>query len=198
MTIMAARPSPATTPPEDAVVPERGRGAPEPGTEIPSHYRYCYGCGVDHDCGLHMRLFAGEGLTLTGEFTVSPLQQGAPGLAHGGLLGAAFDEVMGAANWLLMAPAVTARLEVDFAAPVPVGETLYLRAEVVAVQGRKVYTIASGHLGGPGGVLATTARGLFLQVPLEHFTSNGSPEQVEQAAQDKAGNPSRPWLEINP
>ena len=198
MTIMAARPSPATTPPADAVVPQRGTGAPAPGTEIPSHYRYCYGCGVDHGSGLHMKLFAGEGLTLRGEFTVSEQQQGAPGLAHGGLLGAAFDEVMGAANWLLMAPAVTARLEVDFAAPVPVGQTLYLRAEVLAVQGRKVYTVASGCLGEPGGLLATTARGLFLQVPLEHFASHGSPDQVARAAQDKAGNPSRPWLEINP
>jgi len=35
--------------------------APPPGTELPSHYHRCYGCGPDHAAGLRMRMTVGEG-----------------------------------------------------------------------------------------------------------------------------------------
>lgn len=198
MNIIAARPSEATSPPPGVTIPPRSVAAPEPGVDIPVHYRFCYGCGTDHECGLHMKLTAGTDLSVDGEFLVTDLQQGAPGLAHGGLLAAAFDEVMGATNWLLMNPAVTARLEVDFTSPVPVGETLYLRAAVIGMAGRKVYTVANGRLGSHEGQVAVSARGLFLQVDPAHFTRHGEPSRVHAAAVDKGDNPQRPWLELNP
>ena len=67
-------------------MPERHPLAPKPGEEIPSHLSMCFGCGSDHPTGLHMKSIAGEGLTATCEFTVTEMHQGAPGLAHGGLL----------------------------------------------------------------------------------------------------------------
>ena len=65
-----------------------------------------------------MSITAGEGLTVSGDFTVTEHLQGAPGLAHGGLLTAAIDEILGSLNWLLAGPAVTGRLECDFRRPV--------------------------------------------------------------------------------
>jgi len=179
-------------------VPERNPQAPVPGAEIASHYSRCFGCGEDHHTGLHMRMYAGSGLTLRAEFTVTEHHQGAPGLAHGGLLAAAFDETLGATNWLLATPAVTGRLETDFRRPVPVGETLYINAEIIGVHGRKVYTRAIGRLGSPDGRVAVTASALFVQVPLEHFVKNGRAQDIEQAAADRAVRASVHALEMNP
>ncbi len=187
-----------TTPPPDAVLPERNPNAPAPGQPIPSHYTRCFVCGDDHEAGLHLELVAGEGVALTGTFTVSEHHQGAPGLAHGGLLTAAFDDALGSLNWLLSAPAVTGRLETDFRRPVPVGSTLHIRAEVVGVKGRKVFTKAVGRLGSPDGPVALTAAALFIQVPIEHFTANGRPEDVEKAREDRAVRRSVENLEVNP
>ena len=54
---------------------------------------------------------------------VGDYHQGAPGLAHGGIIATAMDEAMGALNRLLLVPVVTVHLEVDYVRPVPVGST---------------------------------------------------------------------------
>jgi acyl-coenzyme A thioesterase PaaI-like protein len=180
------------------VLPERNPNAPAPGQPIPSHYSRCFVCGSEHEAGLRLAVVAGEGLTLDGTFTVTDVHQGAPGLAHGGLLTAAFDDALGSLNWLLTAPAVTGRLETDFRRPVPVGSTLFIHAEVVGVKGRKVFTRAVGRLDAPDGPVALTAAALFIQVPLEHFTTHGRPEDVERAREDRAVRRSVDNLEVNP
>jgi acyl-coenzyme A thioesterase PaaI-like protein len=187
-----------TTPPPDAVLPERSPVAPAPGDPIPSHYSRCYGCGSDHPTGLHLTLTAGEGLKLHGTFTVTEEHQGAPGLAHGGLLTTAFDDALGSLNWLLSSPAVTGRLETDFRRPVPVGSTLHIEAEVLGVKGRKVFTRATGRLDAPDGPIALTAAALFVQVPVEHFTTHGRAEDVDRAREDRAVRSSLSNLEVNP
>lgn len=187
-------PQSPTTPPPHAVMPSRHPQATPVGQEIPSHYERCYGCGPKHPAGLHMRVVAGD-LSVHAVFEVTDMHQGAPGLAHGGLLGTAFDEALGALNWLLLVPAVTARLEVDFRRPVPVGSVLHIDARLVGQDGRKVYTRAVGRLG-PEGPIALTASALFLQVPLEHFSHHGRETDVLAAAAERSspGN----GLEVNP
>lgn len=186
-------------PPAGAAAPARGSSAPPPGTELHSHYRHCYGCGPDLPAGLQLRLRTGEGLSVHGVFVVTQDHQGAPGLAHGGLLATAMDEVLGSLNWLLSAPAVTASLSVDFLRPVPVGSELHLLAQIVGQDGRKVYSAGTGTVDGPDGPVAITARATFVQVPLEHFRTHGRAEDVAEAAAARA-----PWaadraaMEINP
>ena len=187
-----------TTPPPDATVPERHPGAPAPGYVIESHYELCFGCGARHPTGLHMVVTAGEGLTVRGVFTVSPHHQGAPGLAHGGILTTAFDDVLGTLNWLLQTPAVTARLEVDFRRPVPVDSVLYLDAEIISTLGRKVYTRGVGRLDAPDGRVALTAAALFIQVDLSHFRDHGRPEDLDQAMRDGQVRGALERLELNP
>ncbi len=194
-----------TTAPSDAVMPLRSPNAPSPGEPVPSHYRWCFGCGADHPTGLHLQITAGEGLRVSGRFMASEHHQGAPGLAHGGVLTTALDEILGSLNWLLAGPAVTARIEVDFRRPVPVGETLVIDGEVVGVKGRKVFTRAVGRLAEPDGPIAVTATALFIQVGLQHFVDHGTAAQVRQAIEDRAsGGPAwRPegeeyTVELNP
>ena len=190
--------SPAIDPPADAILPPRHPDAPAPGEQIGSHYAECFGCGEDHPTGLHLHVLAGEGLTLTATFEVTRDHQGAPGLAHGGLLSCAFDEALGALNWLLLMPAVTGRLETDFRRPVPVGSVLHVRAAIVGVSGRKIFARAVGHLDGPEGPLAVTAAALFLAVPMQHFRSHGRAEDVDRAISEGRVGRVREDFEVNP
>lgn len=168
-----------------SIVPQRHAHAPQPGSVLPSHYKYCFGCGPDHPSGLHLKVVVGEGLDVTGLFLVTADHQGATGLVHGGLLAAAFDETLGALNWLVLAPAVTGRLEVDFRKPVPVGSEITIRAKVDSVDGRKVWCSGVGTFA--DGTVAAESRGLFIQVPLEHFQQHRAGEE-----------PTPGGLEINP
>ncbi len=173
---------PSTTPPEGAMIPARHPNAPEIGTKIPSHFGHCFGCGELHPTGLHLVAHAGAEADLTAEFTVTENHQGAPGLAHGGLLSLAFDEALGKLMWLIRAPAVTARLETDFLKPVPMGTTLHITARITGQVNRKVYTAAEGRLGGPDGEIAVKAAALFVIVPMSHFLENAPKEYLEHIA----------------
>lgn len=158
--------------------------APAPGELLGAHYEHCFGCGGGQPHGLHLEARAGEGVTVTAEFTVKPAHQGAPGLAHGGVLATALDETLGSLNWLLRVIAVTGRLETDFVRPVPVDTVLYLEAEVTAVAGRKIYCTAVGRTGGPQGPVAVRADALFIEVKVDHFIDNGRPEEIQAAMAD--------------
>ena len=189
---------PGTIPPPSATIPVRPAGAPPPGTPLGSHYAHCFGCGPQVPGGLHLALTAGEGLTVSAEFQVTAVHQGAPGLAHGGLLACAFDEALGAVTWLARVPAVTAALHTDFRAPVPVGSTLHIVAEVTGVAGRKVYTAATGRLGYPSGRVAVQAAALFVAVPLSHFKEHGRPEDVAAAAAQRDVLAALRDFDVNP
>jgi acyl-coenzyme A thioesterase PaaI-like protein len=173
---------PSTTAPEGSPIPERHAQAPVPGSKIPSHFGHCFGCGELHPTGLHLVAYAGEGLDITAEFTVNENHQGAPGLAHGGLLSLAFDEALGKLMWLLRAPAVTGRLETDFIKPVPMGSTLHITAEITGQVNRKVYTSAIGRLNSPDGEIAVRAAALYVIVPMDHFMNNAPKEYLAQMA----------------
>jgi hypothetical protein len=64
---------------------------------------------------------------------------------------------------------VTVRLESDFRRAVPLGTELFVRSEVVARAGRKIYLHALARMDAPDGPVAVEARALFLVVPGEHF-----------------------------
>ena len=189
----------STTPPSGATIPERHPLSPKTGTQIPSHFKHCFGCGELHPTGLHLVAHVGEGADITAEFKVSENHQGAPGLAHGGLLSLAFDEALGKLMWLLRAPAVTARLETDFLKPVPIGTKLHISARITGQVNRKVYSEAEGRLGGPDGDIAVRAAALFVIVPMRHFLENAPSEYLEAMRK----NPELmsfvdPEFEVNP
>jgi len=189
----------STIPPVGAELPTRHQLSPATGTKIPSHFAHCFGCGDLHPTGLHLVAHVGQDVDITAQFTVTENHQGAPGLAHGGLLSLAFDEALGKLMWLLRAPAVTARLETDFIKPVPIGQTLFITARITGQINRKVYTEAVGRLGGIDGEIAVEASALFVIVPMKHFIENMPKEYHEYIK----ANPDvlafvDPEFEINP
>jgi len=192
------RATPTKGVPTDAVLPPRHPDAPAPGQQIASHYHLCVGCGLDHPTGLRVVVTAGDGLTLSGSFTVTEDHQGAPGLAHGGMLTLAFDEVLGSLIWLVGVPAVTGHLETDFRRPVPVGTTLHITAQVDGQSGRKLYVSAAGRADAPDGPVAVRANAVFVIVGAEHFVAHGRPEDVDAAlARDDVRRVARAF-EVNP
>lgn len=124
----------------------------------------CLGCGTGHPHGLHMSLFAGDDMTISGTVEITDMHQGAPGLAHGGMLALVMDELLGSCNWLLYWKSVTAHLEVDFTRPVPVGTTLALFAEGVKVERRKFYVRGEARLGSPDGEVCVRSEALFVRI----------------------------------
>jgi acyl-coenzyme A thioesterase PaaI-like protein len=143
--------------------------APPIGTVLPEHYAGCFGCGSEHPSGLHLSVVVADTFVVTSSFVVTTAHQGAPGLAHGGVMTAAMDEITGFVIYLVRRPAVTARLETDFSRPVPLGTEVFLRSECTAVEGRKIYLHAQACLGAPDGPLALETRALFISVGGEHF-----------------------------
>jgi acyl-coenzyme A thioesterase PaaI-like protein len=155
-----------------------------------------------------MHVVAGEGLTVHGRFVLSEHHQGAPGLAHGGLIALAMDEVLGGLGWLLQTPMVTGRLQVEYLRPAPIGTMLDLDAEVAGVCGRRIFCRGAARVApdgdgreeGPGPMLAR-AHAVFVAVPLEHFRTHGRTDEVDAAAERASGHaPSvaeRGW-QVNP
>ena len=150
---------------------------------LPSHYDRCFGCGPKHPTGLHLQM-SGAGLKVKGSFTVTEHHQGAPGLAHGGVIAAAMDEGMGYFLWLLETMAVTAHIEVDFKRPVPMGARLELEGEVTKVEGRKIFATMTGSVDGE---VAVAAKALFLKVDVGHFAPHA--EKVGVTRMERTYNP---------
>jgi acyl-coenzyme A thioesterase PaaI-like protein len=188
---MNMKPS-ASLVPEGAILPERSFNAPKPGDQLFSHNKSCFGCSEEHESGLHMVLYAGSDLSVVGTFTVTSHHQGASGLAHGGLLSTALDEILGSLNWLLGEPAVTGRLECEFLSPVPVGSVLYLHAEILGKERRKIYSVATARLGSADGPVAVIAHSIYIQVGIEHFIRNGNRLMVDDVGSNALD------FEVNP
>jgi len=185
--------------PEDLRSPMAAPDAPAPGTMLGQHYARCYGCGVAQPAGLQMTFTVGDDVHVISEFVVTDDHEGAPGLAHGGLLAAALDETQATLLWVLRMPAVTARLETDFLAPVPVGSIVRIEARCLGFVDRKIYTSAEGllvaHQGDSTGVLAVRSSALFVTVPVQHFTAFGRADLVEASMSRDAG---AAHIEVNP
>ena len=142
---------------------------------LPSHYPMCFGCGPEHPTGLKLQMWGDEN-RVSGSFTVTEHHQGAPGLAHGGVLAAALDEGMGYLLWLLMAPAVTGHLEIDYRKPVPVGSRVELQGAVEKQEGRKIYARMHGLIDDS---VVLEASAIFIRVTMDHFAPHMENAGVE-------------------
>jgi acyl-coenzyme A thioesterase PaaI-like protein len=104
--------------------------------------------------------------------------QGGPGIAHGGIVGAALDEACGLlATWHRF-PAVTARIAIRYRRPAPINRELQVTATVEADRGRRIEVSAELR---DGDELLAEADGAFLHVPLEHFLATAEGRAAGEA-----------------
>jgi len=123
----------------------------------------CFACGTRNTHGLQLELHAGDDQCWV-ETTLEERFQGWDGIAHGGIICTILDEVMA---WALVDHdmwGVTARMNVEFKKPVPLGRPI--RGEGRVVQARRRLVEAEGVLLDPadGSVLARSTA-TFLAAP---------------------------------
>ncbi|NKQ58753.1 PaaI family thioesterase [Amycolatopsis sp. K13G38] len=137
------------------------------GEYFPPHSPGCVGCGPANPHGLHLAVRRhGEGVQA--EHTFDDRHTGAPGVAHGGAVAMAFDDLFGFLLYLLGELAVTRDLRVSYLAPVRLNAAYMLRADHGARVGRRIPV--SAELRNHDNVVVATAEATFVVVDTHHFT----------------------------
>ncbi len=96
----------------------------------------CFVCGRDNPHGLHLHFFTDEQNRVHAEFTPRDEHQGFPGVMHGGVISAIFDEAIGRTAIANNFWCVTAELTVRYKIPIALGEPLQVTGEIVKMGAR--------------------------------------------------------------
>lgn len=103
--------------------------------------QWCFACGKDNPIGLKLEFIENEN-SYTTTFTGGPEHQSYDNIMHGGLVSTLLDEVMARYIHVKGFNAVTARLEVRYRQPTPIGQQLTVTANIVS-QRRNLYELKS-------------------------------------------------------
>jgi len=121
--------------------------------------------GAANPMGLAAQLWR-DGDVACMRVTLGKAFEGAPGRAHGGVVAAHMDEVMGLMNVIHGAMAFTAQLDITYVAPTPVGEPIIARAWLARRDNRKQFVEATLHA---DDVLVASANALFISIDRSVF-----------------------------
>ncbi|MGQ9681698.1 MAG: PaaI family thioesterase [Anaerolineae bacterium] len=122
----------------------------------------CFVCGRDNPIGLHLQFYVEEG-RVKATFTPQPQHQGWPGILHGGITSTILDETVGRTCFLVNMWAVTARFQVRYLKPIPIGETVTVTAAIVRQRSRGLE--ARGEIRLADGTVAAEAEGTYIRIP---------------------------------
>ena len=144
-----------------------------------SHFAECVVSGTANPMGIAINVRR-DGDEAVADFNLGAAFEGAPRRAHGGIVAAIFDDVMGYVLVVHRTPAFTGRLTVNYRAPVPIGADMTVRARLRHRSGRKLSMTASMTLASdPAHPVICDAEGLFIAIPPERF---GVQPDTESAA----------------
>lgn len=138
--------------------------APEDGGTL-EHYPDCIVSGPANPMGVALTCRR-AGDDAVASVTLGAAFEGAPGRAHGGIVAAVFDDVMGFVLSMLSTPAYTGRLTVSYLEPTPLGTELQFRSRLRQRDGRKIWIEGEATVGGER---FAEAEGLFIAVPADRF-----------------------------
>ncbi|MDE3064773.1 MAG: PaaI family thioesterase [Acidobacteriota bacterium] len=116
--------------------------------------------GLANPMGLGAQLWR-DGDEAVMEVILGAAFEGAPGRSHGGAVAALVDEAMGVVTAIQGLIAFTARLDITFRAPAPIGELVVARARLDHRSGRKLTLAATVTA---GDLLIAEATALFITV----------------------------------
>lgn len=121
---------------------------------------HCFVCGTDNPLGLRIR-FRLDGDVCRGEFTPGEWHAGFDGVTHGGILFSVLDDVM--ANWLFLqgARGLTAKCEIRYRQPLPVGAPIRAECRLKQRKGR-LFVLESSLARQDDGSLVATAEASFM------------------------------------
>lgn len=95
----------------------------------------CFVCGPHNPIGLKLT-FREEDNQYIANFTAKPEHQGYDGIMHGGLVGTLLDEITARYIYAKGLKAVTAKLEVRYRQPTPIGQPLTIVGWIEKERGR--------------------------------------------------------------
>ncbi|WP_405167708.1 PaaI family thioesterase [Nocardia sp. NBC_01499] len=153
-----------------ASVPRPASGQQRDGAAS-AHGDNCFGCGPRNRAGVALVSELVDG-HLVGSCVFDEKHQGAPGLAHGGVVAAVLDEASGSVPTRSGIPAVTAKLTVNYVKPAPLHRPMTVSAYLERRDGdRKLHIYARLELDGE---LIAEADALFIVVSPDHFRAHGA------------------------
>jgi acyl-coenzyme A thioesterase PaaI-like protein len=94
-----------------------------------------------------MSVFKEDDATLVATLRFSAAFEGGPGLAHGGYVASAFDELLGLTQSLTGEAGMTARLKVRYRSPCPLNTDLRMKGKVHKTEGRMIVARGTMHAG---------------------------------------------------
>lgn len=128
---------------------------------------HCFVCGIQNPYGLKLNFYQTAPGEVTVHHTLGSTYQGYPGVVHGGIVASMLDEVAGRC---LMGTdpehsrfMYTARLDIQYRKPVPVGKEL----KIVGRAGRRKSrsATATAVVYGPEGELLAEANAILVDIP---------------------------------
>ena len=116
----------------------------------------CFVCGPGNPVGLRLTFRLDPDDVCRSEFTPGPDHAGYDQLTHGGLVYSALDDVM--ANWMFLkgVRAHTARCEIRYRQPLPLGTRVLLEGRLVRQKGKVAFLEGRMLRADDGSVVAET------------------------------------------
>lgn len=118
---------------------------------------WCFACGLNNPIGLKLN-FREEDDMYVANFVPGLEHQGYNGIMHGGLVSTLLDEIMAGYMYAKGLNAVTAKLEVRFRQPTPIGENLTISGWITGQRG-KMYELA-GNVVLPDGTVTAEGKAI--------------------------------------
>jgi len=125
----------------------------------------CFVCGMENLIGLKLAFYEDKGGRVIAHFTPREEYQGYPGVLHGGIIAALLDEAAGRVASRLDLWTTTAKLEIRYRKPLPIGKPLTVIGEMVRLRSRALE--AHGEIRLEDGTVAVEASGLYIKLPDE-------------------------------
>jgi uncharacterized protein (TIGR00369 family) len=120
-------------------------------------------CGTQNPHGLKVDFFD-DGERVFADLIPAEWQQGWPGVLHGGIVTALLDETIGRVAFLYDRWVQTAKIQVRFVKPAPLGKTLRATGELVR-DARRLMEMRGSLVEVETGEVLATAEGTFMRVP---------------------------------
>ena len=145
----------------------QGHRSTDHGDVLPPHSPMCAGCGPDNPAGLRLVVeTTAAGVRAVHQF--DDRQTGAPGIAHGGLVAAAYDDLFGFLLYSVGQLAVTRTLTVEYLRPIWLHQDYEFPASIDEHVGRRLHVAAQAAT--LDGEVHGTAEATFITVDLDHLT----------------------------
>lgn len=129
------------------------------------HFDECVVCGPWNPLGVGIEVTR-QGDEAVASVALGHAFEGGPGMAHGGVVAALFDDLLGYLLTLHRFPAFTGELTVRYHRPTPVDRRLQLRGWVVERQARQLITAGEIRV---DGLVVATAEATFVRIDAERL-----------------------------